>query len=224
MNLITVKLSSTQMTLQSIQLCCENSSLADAHTLIRKYRDDLYFYLYILYVNSNMDILNNNEITRHEKNIVNWNNNNLKDINITEILKYIGESSIAKEAVNKYKLKKSFSKISNDLNDFVHSNGRLYYNRTYQYYYNVKSIKENVDKIKYEINYITSTFLFLLILIRPDYISSTDYVDYLEYGLEPIEGSQYWVAGFVNDYINKNMLLICDEWKDYLREQVDMNI
>lgn len=148
----------------------------------------------------------------------------MSDLNITEILKYIGESDAAKEAVEKYKLKKSFKKISKDLNDFVHSNGRSFYNRLYQYYINTKSIQENINKIKYEINYITSVFLFLLILIREDYIVSTDYIDYLDCGLEPKEEMKYWVAGFIKKYIDEKMILVSREWKGYLRNKSNMEI
>lgn len=217
-------LDSAHRSLHSIQLCCENCNLADAHTLIRKYRDDLFFYLYILYVKSNSDIFSENEINKHEKNIIKWSKDNLKDLNINEILIYIGKSNIAKEAISKYKLQKSFKKISDDLNNFVHSNGKSFYNKSYQYYCNTKSIKENTDKIKYEIDYITSIFLFLLILIRGDYIASTDYIDSLEIGIEPEDGSQYWVAPFISEYINTKMLLVSEEWGEYLRDKSFMDI
>ncbi|EGT3605883.1 hypothetical protein GZ981_000929 [Clostridium perfringens] len=221
---INVILDSAHRSLNSIQLCCENCNLADAHTLIRKYRDDLFFYLYILYVQSNSDIFSENEINKHEKNIIKWGKDNLKSLNINEILRYIGKSKFAKEAVIKYSLQDSFKKVSENLNNFVHSNGKSFYNKPYNYYSNNNLIKKYVEEIIYEINYITSTFIFLLILIREDYIMSTDYVDSLEIGLNPQEGSQYWVAPFITEYINKKMILISDEWKKYLKSKVSMEI
>lgn len=217
-------LNSARLTLHSIQLCCENYNLADAHSLIRKYRDDLFFYLYILYVNADINLFSDEEKTKHQKNIDKWQKNELSDLNSTEILKYIGESDSAKEAVKKYKLEKSFKKISKDLNDFVHSNGRSFYNRDYQYYVNTKSIQENINKIKYEINYITSVFLFLLILIREDYITSTDYIGYLDCGLEPKEEMKYLVAPFIKTYIDEKMILVNSEWKEYLKNKITMEI
>lgn len=221
---ISIILNSARLTLHSIQLCCENCNLADAHTLIRKYRDDLFFYLYILYVDNDTNIFSDEEKTKHQKNIDKWKEDGLSDLNITEILKYIGESDSSKEAVKKYKLKNSFTKISKDLNDFVHSNGKSFYNRGYIYYVDTKSIQENVNKIKYEINYITSVFLFLLILIRENYIASTDYIDCLDCGLEPEEGMQYWVAPFIKEYIDEKMILVNSEWKEYLKNKVSMEI
>lgn len=217
-------LNSAHRSLHSIQICCENCNLADSHTLIRKYRDDLFFYLYVLYVKSNSDIFSQKEISKHERNIIKWRKDILKDLNINEILIYIGKSDAAKEAVCKYKLQNSFKKVSDDLNNFVHSNGKSFYNKSYQYYHSTNSIKENTDKIKCEIDYITSTFLFLLILIRGDYIASTDYIDSLEMGLEPEESSQYFVAPFIIEYINTKMILVSKEWKKYLRDKSFMYI
>ena len=217
-------LDSAHRSLHSIQLCCENCNLADAHTLIRKYRDDLFFYLYILYVKSNSDIFSKNELSKHEKNIIKWGKDNLKDLNINEILIYIGKSDEAKDAISKYMLQKSFKKVSDDLNDFVHSNGKSFYNKSYQSYYNSKLIKENTDKIMYEIDYITSIFIFLLILIRGDYIASTDYTDSLEMGIHPEDGSQYWAAPFIIEYINTRMILVSEKWGEYLKDKTFMDI
>lgn len=221
---VSIILDSARATLYSIQLCCENNNLADAYTLIRKYRDDLFFYLYIIYVNGNMDVFKESEMTKHEKNITEWNNNNLKNLNICEIVKYIGTTDVAKHAVKKYKLQQSFNNISEELNNFVHSNGKAYYNRPYMSYKNKEQTKNITENMKYQINYITSVFLFLLTLINPIYISSTDYIDSLEMGLEPEEGSQYFVAPFIIDYIDKKMVLIDEGWKAYLKENVEMDI
>ena len=40
-------LDSVARTMESIRYCCLNANFADAYTLLRKYRDDLFFYLYI---------------------------------------------------------------------------------------------------------------------------------------------------------------------------------
>ena len=40
-------MSSLELTMGSVIACCESACIADANTLLRKYRDDLFFYLYI---------------------------------------------------------------------------------------------------------------------------------------------------------------------------------
>nr|WP_295677074.1 hypothetical protein [uncultured Intestinibacter sp.] len=78
--------------------------------------------------------------------------------------------------------------------------------------------------IKYEISYIISVFLFLLILIREDYITSTDYIGYLDCGLEPKEEMKYLVAPFIKTYIDEKMILVNSEWKEYLKNKITMEI
>lgn len=43
---------SLQFTMGSVIACCEGACIADANTLLRKYRDDLFFYLYLAVYNS----------------------------------------------------------------------------------------------------------------------------------------------------------------------------
>lgn len=45
-------LTSAQLTIGSIISCCNNGYIADANLLLRKYRDDMFFYLYIIIYDS----------------------------------------------------------------------------------------------------------------------------------------------------------------------------
>ncbi|MDU6339850.1 MAG: hypothetical protein E6583_00800 [Clostridium sp.] len=217
-------LSSTYRTLHSIKICCECCNLADVYILIRKYRDDLFFYLYILCVNSNSDNGNDPKISKDEGNIIDWLNNDLSNLNINQVLSYIAKTKNVNEVMNKYKLQSSFKSINNELNNFVHANGISYYNKNYQYYNLGDKINDISEDIKYKINYITTSFLLVLILVRGDYISATDYVDNLECGYNPIEGSQYWVAPFITEFINSRISLVSDECRAYLKEYSLMDI
>ena len=51
---------------------------------------------------------------------------------------------------------------------------------------------------------------------------STDYIDYLEFGLTPPDGSQYWVAPFVADYLKANIEMIDKNGYEYLKENTCM--
>ena len=57
-----------------------------------------------------------------------------------------------------------------------------------------------------------------LLMIHSSLISSTDYVDYLDCGLEPPEDCQYIVAPFVQDFINKKVARLHPELKQYLKD------
>lgn len=63
---------SVVLTLKTIQLCCEYGHLADVNVLVRKYRDDLFFYLYVFLVGANSDLLSTADLTKHEQNINRW--------------------------------------------------------------------------------------------------------------------------------------------------------
>lgn len=213
---------SSELTAGSIISCCESGCLADANSLLRKLRDDLFFYLYVVvFDHAKMAEKPPKEVRKMEENINRWIENNLSDLSIGVILKTIGQISVAKDAVTRYNMQSYFDSINIRLNNFVHGNGVFYYNR------NVLSYKENalyeqLETILNDMRLIVVTFLFLLTLCAPLSIMSTDYIDYLEYNINPPEGSQYWVAPFITDFLYKNSDLIYKNCIDYLRENTSM--
>lgn len=210
-------------TLQSIIGCCEHGNIADAYTLLRKYRDDLFFYLYLIVISENSDFYIDKKTNTQEIYVEKWLKNELSNLKITEILKYVSYSSKAKEGIIKYNLKDSFDKIGKNLNNFVHSNGVDYYNQNY-YLYPEGELKSLTERFVNDLKYITMSFLFILSIIKNICIMSTDYIDALDFGDKPVKGSQYWVATFVSDFINKNGKLLDDNCKEYLREITGMEI
>ena len=53
---------------------------------------------------------------------------------------------------------------------------------------------------------------------------SSDYTDYLDAGDTPPDGSQYWVAPFVSDFLNNHKNVLDDKCDSYLREKTGMQI
>ena len=212
------------LTIGSIIQCCENGCFSDANTLARKYRDDLFFCLYVALYSTNQmvnETAEANNLKKMEKNIGNWIDNELKNMNISMVLKTIGKSNRTSDAVKKYKLKNYFDRIGERLNNYVHSNGVAFYNR------NLNGMKpEYVEKqiysISEDIRYITVVFLFLFILCNPLSVMGTDYLDCLENGIPPLEGSQLWVAPFVSDFIYENSDLIDKGCVEYLHDKTSM--
>ena len=210
-------LDSAIKTLHSVLLCGEYGKFSDASVLIRKYRDDLFFYLYIISIAESCNLLDENPPTEHEENIKKWQQNKLSNLNISEIMKYIASRPELKNAVKKYNFQLVFNKISTELNNYVHGNGVKYYNQ-HPSSYDEKSIRTFADYSNNHINYITITFVFLLSLIKPISMMSTDYVDSLDFNESPPEGSQYWVAPFVNEYIQGYISLLGNDCINYLRD------
>lgn len=218
-------LDSTTRTLESIRKCCENTNFADAYTLLRKYRDDLFYYLFVLTISKDIDLLKNSEIgcsNKHEKFILDWMEDKLSNLNSSEVLKAIGESEYLSSAIKKYDLQRSFKKIGDKLNNFVHSNGKSFYNEPLLRM--GKKVEKYCKEFAQELNYITVVFLFLLVLIKPLCVMSYDYVDYLDCGDTPPEGSEYWVAPFVQEYLKKHKSLLDENCDLYLKKETGMEI
>lgn len=117
-------MTSVELTAGSIISCCESACFADANTLLRKYRDDLFFYLYVSVYDSNYKLgSNETKINRMKKQIEHWLENSLSDLHISDVLKEIGTSPEISVAVKKYNLQSFFDDIGDRLNNFVYSNG-----------------------------------------------------------------------------------------------------
>lgn len=213
---------SIELTVGNIISCCENACVADANTLLRKFRDDLFFYLYIVVFDSRQKLEMPSDIQKMRKNISRWIQNDLNNLSIQEVLKVVGKSPQLRDVIAIYQLQKSFDAIGERLNNFVHGNGYAYYNR------NIMEYKDNelfgyLKTLSDDMKYVTMSFLFLLILCSPLSIMATDYIDYLEFGETPPEDSQYWVAPFIEKFISENSDIIDENCYKYLAENTSMH-
>lgn len=214
---------SSSQTLSSLISCCEVGSFGDAYSLLRKLRDNLYFYLYILEVSNSSDILNETDMTKHERNIEKWLHNKLSGLGWDEIFKFLCSSPTLKPAIETYNLEKDIKGINKTLNNYVHSNGFKYLNHSIGYHYSTST--ESLSNELYSITeLIIVSFLFFLILLQGNLVSSTDYVDSLDCQQAPEEGSQYWVAPFVKEFIQSHIGLLGDDCDKFLKEATFMDI
>lgn len=85
-------LDSATRTMESIRYCCMNANFADAYSLLRKFRDDLFYYVYQFAVADKSDFtqfVEINDLSVDEKNIWDWVYNQQNDLHIGSVLKYI---------------------------------------------------------------------------------------------------------------------------------------
>lgn len=212
-------MTSLELTMGSVITCCESACIADANTLLRKYRDDLFFYLYVSVYSSHYKYSEEGKPMADQ--IMRWLNNDLSDFRISEVLKAIGTVPQLRDAVLKYNLKESFQKIGEALNNYVHSNGYAYYNRNANAY-KESELSVELRKLGDKARYITVVFLFLLIFCSPLSVMSEDYIDFLDVNEIPPKNSQYWVAPFVEHFVKENISLIDANCLDYLRKNTLM--
>ena len=156
-------LQSAAQTIQSMIACAEYGNIADVHVLLRKLRDDLFFYLYVIVACRNNDILSEDNLSKQETYINAWIKNWLSRLNISEVIKDITSSGECVELVEKFRLKDELKQIGCTLNNYTHGNGNLYYNRLYTHYKDDEICNISAELI-YMLNYILITFLFLLVL------------------------------------------------------------
>ena len=249
-------LSSIEQTLGSIEGSCRLGNFSDAYVLIRKYRDDLFFCLYIDVVSNELKkpdtditfdelqsnflddpndekliefvmnayngILESANKDKSYQDIVLWSENQRQsDLHFSDVLKRIGNSLAIKDAVNKYNLQTIFNNIAITLNNFVHGNGASYYNKFLHAYGDseLERVCENITSI---MNTITVTFAFLAALHSPISIMANEYIDYLDFGEQPPDGSPYWVAQFVVDFFKTHKNILGDDCVNYLEKETGM--
>jgi hypothetical protein len=194
-NFDTYMYSSMQGTLESIRTVLEKGRLNDGYALLRKYYDSVMINIYaMLFLNDEVNILVDSFFV--ENKISNW-------LQGKEVLPGFG---IMKQYIRKSEKLKTI----NDLlyKDTKYSkirdrcNGNTHYN--FFYYVMLNDNEVYIEKRNSILNMFSSDLRNLFILhivsiftINAHYMSSSDYVDYLDMGDTPPENSQYWVSPFI---------------------------
>lgn len=220
-------------TLKSILVCCKMGNFTDANVLLRKYRDNLFQWLFIISLNEELkdhtlDIDNckvefkgdslkllksllqlwfrNDKIERAHKR---------KYFDIQPYIEFIIKNEPSKTCYERF-LKFIMVNLDTELNDYTHGNGKMFiqfnnsnYNRSNQNSILVSEISERLEKV-------TACFLSLLIMTKSSFLMSSDYSDYHEVNLEPPENCQYWISPIFQLYIDKYLLKLHPDLKEYL--------
>lgn len=216
---------SSVKTLNNIKYCCLSGSFADANALVRKFRDDLMLFLYILEVLNNREDISEKYIKNDDDICIDaWFDDNVKKLFksqkeklcITNYLNYFKKNKSIKKILEEYNLEDNWKNIHRKLNDYTHNNGQSY-TRDNIMSDQSANIKKCFDEIIMRLDFMTSLFLILLIMISPSMIQSLDYMDHLECELTPLEGSQYNIAPFVQEFIDEYINKINLDLKVYLK-------
>lgn len=210
--------------LKCIMECCAHGAFSDANTLVRKLRDDLLLFAYLLEVIDSRNVFSDSLDNDDEVIIHAWFSNSMDKLpkKLRGKLKYdtymkrLKNNKHISTILSKYNLEHYWdTHLRTILNDYVHNNG---ISNSYQniVYINNPNIKTCLQNINYRVSFVSSLFLVLLIMIDSSQISSSDYVDYLDIGQVPPENSQYWVAGLIQEFIDKRVVKLHPELKQYL--------
>ncbi|WDA53739.1 MAG: hypothetical protein PPFGHCPK_00151 [Spiroplasma endosymbiont of Drosophila atripex] len=192
-------LSSGYKTLKSINLLLVDLPCGDIMALLRRYTETLYFFIFFVFL---YEKYNKFEKTKKEK-IKKW--MNLKDkelLNFRSVNAFIIENKIIEEILNLLKINSKFLTTKRErLNDFIHYNGFLYLNYDKL---DFEKKYEFIEEILNEIKLYTKIFILFCTTNCEYFCTSSDYVDCLELGIEPVEGTQYIMMPILDKYVMEN--------------------
>ena len=226
---------SIRETLQSIQILIQKSRYADTYTLLRKYYDLIIIQTYInIYLKEGSEDIF--EYHNRMEQINNWIKNkkqlplpretqNLKKSDFSKRVEFLYHHKLLRPLQRILKsYQNEFKNIRDRCNDYIH----------YNYFITILANGENSLTIEKEKEFLSQfmddlRMLFILhftylFLITPQYMRSSDYVDYLEAGKEPPNGSEYWIAPFVRNIIDKELKPHAPGFFRIIKENTSMRI
>ncbi len=193
-NIDTYVYSSIQGTLESIRDILIQGRINDSYALLRKYYDVVIINIYSdLYLNDRFG-LENFVVDKIE----NWLRGKDKLPEYRVMSKYIRTSNKLAKIVDLIYKDKTYKELRDRCNNHMHYN--FYYNLLLNdnetYLGNRIDILNEFSKDLENIFILHLSFLFYL---NDHYMMSMDYADSMDCGLTPEEGSQYYVAPFIQE-------------------------
>jgi hypothetical protein len=194
LNFDTYIFTSMQGTIESIRLLLVNGRINDAYALLRKYHDSIIINAYeICYLEDNFSI-ENLVVEKINK----WLNGNEK-LPEYNIMKQYLEKSKKLEEVNKLVSKdKRYAKIRERCNNHIHYNLFFYMMLNDNTVYN-KNRCIYLNRLSEDMKDLFILHFSYLFILNPHYMSSSDYLDALDCGMQPEGGSEYFVAPFIQN-------------------------
>jgi len=183
--------SSIQGTLSSIQFSLRDGRINDARALLRMYYDSVVINIWTnLYLDENFS-LEEYIVEKVDK----WINGGEKLPRFESMVKKLEKSPRLSHVTNVLSPER-YVAIRKRCNDHTHYN----FYRTLLLNcrdVNVRTRQNEMDALAVDVKDLFVLHLAYLFTIREHYMSSSDFVDYLEVGIVPEPNSQYWVAPFV---------------------------
>lgn len=198
LNLDTYTYTSIQGTVDSISEILSKGRINDAYALLRKYYDSTMINIYTnLYLMDNFSI-ENLIVEKIDK----WIQGTETIPEYRVISKYIKDSARLTSINKLLKRDDRYKKIRDRCNDNTHYN--LYRNVLL----NDNQI-HNPNRVNWlnifskDIEAIFIQHFAYIFFLNDHYMMSSDYMDYMDMGMQPEEGSEYWVASFIQETFDK---------------------
>jgi|LGOV01.1.fsa_nt_gb hypothetical protein len=223
-----VFINNSMNTLYIIRKCIEVINLSEAMTLFRKLKDDLLLMIYFLRLSkideTDYDTINKLEKwNQHVDNAYNWSNSSMKDVYSGTILKFLKKDSKLKRLNKESKIISNLFLLNDQLNDYTHSNS-INHISSYNPIYKGERVVNHLIKFSSDMDQVFSYVLTIMIYLAPQYMSTPDYVDYMDMGMTPPANCQYWVSSYFQKLIDEKIAKTDVKLKEFLKENSCMLI
>lgn len=196
--------SSTAGTLDSIALVLGNARIADAYALLRRFQDSAVLNVYV------------DELSKEWEKSLSLDNFPLEGL--TTVEDWIkGKTPIPEYRVMSQKIRKA--PRLQPLNDLLYADDRYKELRErcnshthFNFYKNVLANDNEIhfpqrirlfERIRLDIVDLALLHMSHVFFAMPHYLMSRDHIDCREMGMEPDEGSEYWVAPYLQEFFDR---------------------
>lgn len=186
-------------TVDSIKVLLQKGRVNDAIVLVRKFYDDILTQIYMMVIlKEKFDVFNNFFVEEVNQ----WLESSFRIPKVLKILQKLENSPYTKDLYPFFGWESDLARYRQLLDDSVHANTYrsmlLNCNVVYQPGVREKQLDEILLILK-QLMRVQVAFNFQL---SPEYMMSSDYVDYLDKGRTPPKGSEHWIAPFAQEAFN----------------------
>lgn len=191
--------SAIEGTLDSMDTLLKKGRINDAYVLVRKMFDDILVEIYI-------DVVRKEKYDWMEKRIVedaeSWLKGRIRIPKIKLLLKFLQDANCTKDIYPYFGWETYLKNNRELLDDSVHSNrySRLLLNCSDVAIPDREKHLQNIDIVLKQIFTIHISFIFHL---NPEYLMSSDYMDYINTGETPPKGCENWIAPYAQKTFDK---------------------
>lgn len=219
MNMDTYVYSSIQGTVESIKIILEKGRINDSYCLLRKYYDSA-----IINVYSNLYIEDNCSVEKFlVDQINNWLHGKEQLPEYRVMSQYLRKSDRLAGINARLYSDDRYKNIRDRCNDHTH----------YNYFHHVmmndnevylKNRLSSLDRLAEDLSDIFILHLSYIFSLHQHYMMSSDYIDYLDCGMQPPEDSQYWVASFIQKVFDEIIKKNRPDIASYISENTSMHL
>jgi hypothetical protein len=195
LNVGSIIFSAIKNRLKTLRFAVRNGFISDAYVLIRMIYEDIFTYIYLEVKMGN---------GRGDNDIKQWieGKKKLHSLNINQLILFLTRNNNdIKACFDLLEVSGKYKDIKSYCNDYVHNNklSNLILNADE---FN-KGGAGHYERMSVYLKALNSLLFACICILKPHYASSSDYMDHLELGLSPPDGSQYWVAPFMQEEFDR---------------------